>query len=258
VARYLAEELGVDSGRAMAEGRTPVFAACQGGHLPVLRYLLDGLGHVVLREGGRTLVARDDYGRSALWIACASGHLAVARHLAAALGVDPTWADAHGCPPLHVACAQNHLAVVRYLVEERAADAEWARPMSRSTALDACRRGSVCEVYLRCLRANDRVLASRQRLALAMSARRGPGAAEAVTKLTIDFGGGDLQELIGRHVRGDRDAGYRRAAGRTAREQLLLGWVEQPHDGASAADDAWPLNGLTVAGNGRLFHTNLD
>eukprot|EP00667_Euglena_gracilis_P017526 EG_transcript_18471 len=91
--------------RANRDGRTPLFAACENGHLAVA-LLLVGVGAVVPGSG--------------LHIAAQNGHTKVARLLVSAQ-VDVDCIDKKGRTPLHIAAENGHTEMVQLLVSAKAA-----------------------------------------------------------------------------------------------------------------------------------------
>jgi hypothetical protein len=87
------------------DGWTPLFWASQGGHLAVVRYLLDK---------GAAVNARSDTGFTALWFGSVQGHISVVK-LLVERGGDPTLAG-HGGTPLMGASFRGHVEVVRFLL----------------------------------------------------------------------------------------------------------------------------------------------
>ena len=98
-----------DPNRATEEGGTPLYVACQIGHLDVVRMLLS-------TEGIEPNRAEEEDGSTPLYIACEKGHLDVVRMLLSTEGIDPDRAEENGATPLFIACQMGHLDVVRMLL----------------------------------------------------------------------------------------------------------------------------------------------
>jgi ankyrin repeat protein len=108
-------------------GATPLFAACQQGHLEVVRFLLSlnsssAAAAVVVDVSARTVE-----GLTPFFAACDRGHESVARLLGGSGGggsdcgvasVDTRCRTLRGWTPLHGASCRGHEPVVRYLLEE--------------------------------------------------------------------------------------------------------------------------------------------
>jgi ankyrin repeat protein len=88
-------------------GQTPLMHASGGGHVGVVRWLLDK---------GAAINAGDESGSTALMFACSGGgHTPVVR-LLLERGADPTIADEWGWTSLMAAAREGHLEVVRLLL----------------------------------------------------------------------------------------------------------------------------------------------
>ena len=86
--------------------RTPLHAACEGGHTGVVERLL----------GARADVHRTSTdGSAALHVASRFGHFAAVRRLLGA-GARVTRGDSRGCTPLWLAASEGTVAVVRALL----------------------------------------------------------------------------------------------------------------------------------------------
>ena len=86
---------------------TPLYVACQAGHLDVVEYLSNN----ELCD----VHAKDKIGRTALHSASKAGHLEVVKHLVERKGCDINVKNDDQLTPLHVACQAGHLDVVVYL-----------------------------------------------------------------------------------------------------------------------------------------------
>jgi ankyrin repeat protein len=101
--------VGQDPGLLGARGsfdRTPLVAASGGGHVGVVRWLLDQ-GAAINQQNWAEVTA--------LWCACRDGHLPIAR-LLLERGADPTTINIRRATPLIIASSEGHLEVVRFLL----------------------------------------------------------------------------------------------------------------------------------------------
>ncbi len=96
------------------DGASPLYAACLGGHLEVVRYLLVQCGSDPNAAPRRPL-KDTPLVASPLTIASQSGHLEIARLLIKAGGRVNIDKKDHPCP-LYMAASQGHLAVCKLLV----------------------------------------------------------------------------------------------------------------------------------------------
>jgi uncharacterized protein len=114
-------------------GRTALMLASEGGHVAVVRWLLDQ---------GAAMDEQDKLGRSALWSACFSRRAPVVK-LLLERGADPTIASGLGTTPLMAASTKNVLKIVRWLLACPSAKATIdRRDKEGQTALwQACYRG---------------------------------------------------------------------------------------------------------------------
>jgi hypothetical protein len=115
------------------DGATPLMLACEGGHVNVMRWLLDR---------GAAIHDRDCEGRTALHSMSNAGRLPVVRVLVER-GADPTIANDYGHLPLHEASTWGRADVVRYLLAlPNVAATINHRDIHGSTAISsACRCG---------------------------------------------------------------------------------------------------------------------
>lgn len=139
--------------------RTALHAACAGGHLAVVTYLVnagasvsstDGSGgtalHAAVGSGNLEIVkllvnngaavnARDSYSETPLYHAASYGHLAIVRYLVGTAGADITIASHDRLMPYGVAELLGHTAVVSYL-----------RPQTAAVLNDAAKSGDLAAV----------------------------------------------------------------------------------------------------------------
>jgi ankyrin repeat protein len=123
-------------------GGTPLMFASKGGHVGVVRWLLDE---------GAAINAQSECGYTAVWWASCKGHLSVVR-LLLERGANPTFQEEEGSTPLLRASSEGHLEVVRLLLGHARAKATLNhRDYERRTALyEACfyGRGAVARALL--------------------------------------------------------------------------------------------------------------
>ena len=110
---------GLSTDEADEHGRTPLFIACQNGHVDLVRLLLDKGAEVDRAASGRW-----NEGQTPLYVACWKGHVDAARLLldkGAEVDRAIKWADKCVVTPLHIACEKGHVDVVRLLLDKGAA-----------------------------------------------------------------------------------------------------------------------------------------
>jgi ankyrin repeat protein len=121
----------VDVNVTTVKGCTALMAACIGGHLKVIGWLLDFEADVN---------DSDDTGKTALHYACQSGSLDAVQHLLRTGRAERDVADANGETPLFIAAASGHVEIVEYLLFKKASvntrSKEGATPL-----FAACRAG---------------------------------------------------------------------------------------------------------------------
>jgi hypothetical protein len=103
-------EAGVDKDNTATDGYTPLHAACEEGHIEVVRLLV--------KAGADKEKAATD-GCTPLHAACGKGHIKVVRLLVEA-GADKEKARADGCTALHIAVLHGHDAICMLLTFEGA------------------------------------------------------------------------------------------------------------------------------------------
>ena len=86
---------------------TPLYRACQNGHLEDVKLLLKNV---------KNINNADKYQRTPLYVACENGHLEVVK-LLIKNGADINKADAYQQTPLYIASFKGHLEVVEFLLK---------------------------------------------------------------------------------------------------------------------------------------------
>ena len=100
-------------------GNTPLHAACMGGNLDIVQFLVNTIGCDPMSTG------------NCLHLAAEHGHLNVVKYLLEEVGSDVNPVDVHGKSPAYLAAEGGHLPVLKYLIEIKGADpqfkttAEW-------------------------------------------------------------------------------------------------------------------------------------
>jgi hypothetical protein len=133
VQRLVADDPGLLDATNGFDNVTPLMFAAQGGHVGVVRWLLDK---------GAALDERGSAGRTALWDACCGGRTPVVR-LLLERGADPTTAQPSGSTALAAASSKGHLEVVRLLLGHPSAEATINHRdfLGRTALWDACDMG---------------------------------------------------------------------------------------------------------------------
>ena len=90
-------------------GRMPLHAACQNGHLNVVKYFVHTLSC--------DLQARDAKGNTPLHLTALFGHLELVKFFIEDMKCDPTCVGFNGRIPLHDACQNGQLDVIKFFVE---------------------------------------------------------------------------------------------------------------------------------------------
>ena len=91
-------------------GQTPLHFACDGGHLHVVKYLIE--------DCHMEPSISDTNSWTPLHAACLNGHLSIATYLIEEKQCSPVCHSSNGTTPLHASCQEGHLDVVKYLIEE--------------------------------------------------------------------------------------------------------------------------------------------
>jgi hypothetical protein len=148
VLKYLVEECGVDVNATSLISRTPLFAACAGARMDVVRYLaIDCKADIELTATGATPLyvasgkgsietvrflvlecnadvhAEVDGGYSTILGAASNGHVDVIKFLVEC-GVSPHRACDFGWSPIHFACSSGTLVAAKFLLAECSVDVE--------------------------------------------------------------------------------------------------------------------------------------
>ena len=100
-------------------GCTGLHSACVGGHLPVIRWLIE--------DAHADISVTDLFGGTPFWLACSNNRLAAAK-LLAAHGANPYAPNNHGQTPFWTACCNGHLEVVRWLAMTAGVGGDVMRP----------------------------------------------------------------------------------------------------------------------------------
>ena len=96
-------------------GATPMFVACQQGHLKVCKWLCEVGAGADIRKASNS-------GSTPMYIACQQGHLKVCKWLyEVGAAADIRKANNYGYTPMHIACQWRHLPVCKWLYEVGAA-----------------------------------------------------------------------------------------------------------------------------------------
>ena len=111
MARLLLEK-GAEVDRAMKDGATPLYIACQNGHVDAARLLLERGAEV-----DRVVEKWQWKGATPLYIACQNGHVDVVR-LLLEKGAEVDRAQENGQTPLQAACHGGHVDAARLLLEK--------------------------------------------------------------------------------------------------------------------------------------------
>ena len=91
--------------------RQPLHWAARGGHLPVVKYLIE--------EQGTQVDVKDMYGQQPLHLAACDCRLPVVKYLVEERGAEVDAKDNGDWQPLHTAVIYGHLPVVKYLIREQ-------------------------------------------------------------------------------------------------------------------------------------------
>ena len=101
--------------RARNNGCTPLFIACENGHLAAARRMLESQ----LDNGAEVIDRANHKGMTPLYVACEKGHVDAAR-LLLEKDADVDRADKWGQTPLFIACCNGHVDAARLLLDNGA------------------------------------------------------------------------------------------------------------------------------------------
>ena len=124
-------EKGADVDRAMEDGATPLYIACQNGHVDAARLLLNN---------GAAVDRANEVSWTPLFAACRNGHVDAAR-LLLDNGAEVDRAEKQGATPLFVACEHGHVDAVRLLLERGAVSEHDSSALCEGDAVEADYRG---------------------------------------------------------------------------------------------------------------------
>jgi ankyrin repeat protein len=170
--RLLAEDVRVQTDVYDNKHQTPLMLACKGGHLTIVRYLLDGsdrfsinvndldntkmsaLSHAaqsgdnadimkLLLESGALLNHTARRNRTPLMLAAESGSVQVARFLCSQEEVEIEAVDIHGFTALTIAATADKSNMVRFLLEKGANPNHPSRRSQRTPIMEAAYAGCV-------------------------------------------------------------------------------------------------------------------
>jgi ankyrin repeat protein len=132
-ALLFADEIHIN--QADNDGVTPLYEACQRGHVGVVRALVDASGIQVNRAKNGFVTP--------LFMACQFGYLEVVCALLGAKGIEANRANDNGASPLLMACRNGHLDVVQaLLLDTNVVDVNFAQASTGCTPLfQACQNG---------------------------------------------------------------------------------------------------------------------
>ncbi len=98
------------SKKGLTSGRSLVHAATEGGHLHVIRYLID--------HHGCNPSSQDDEGITPLHLACENGHMDIVKYLITEANCNPNLVSKDRTTCLHIASKYGKLDVVEYLTDK--------------------------------------------------------------------------------------------------------------------------------------------
>ena len=111
IVEYLINQCGIDKeARENKFQYTPLFAACLGGQISTIKFLISKFRCEV--------DARDVSGRTPLHVACYSGFQEIVKYFINDCGCSAEVRDETLQTPLHWACAGGHLEIIKYLINE--------------------------------------------------------------------------------------------------------------------------------------------
>lgn len=90
------------------KGHTPAHWACLGGHMTILRFIMDNKGPI-------DQASNNELGAHPIHWACVNGHINIVDVLLQ-YGVNIDTTDLKGCTPLIVACQYGHTMLAGYLM----------------------------------------------------------------------------------------------------------------------------------------------
>eukprot|EP01051_Picozoa_sp_SAG22_P000656 SAG22_NODE_19_length_32182_cov_39.206963_13_plen_335_part_00 len=117
---------------------TPMYAACEYGHVEVVKYLAEQLR--------ASVEACSSGGGTPFFAACCKGHLKVAQYLVQAHRVDVNQATLDGATPFLGACERGQLHVCKWLVESAQAEPARCDTFGTSPLFAACWGGHLSTV----------------------------------------------------------------------------------------------------------------
>jgi ankyrin repeat protein len=111
---HLIEKLKLNPNKPDSSGYTPLLDAAEGGHLPVIKYLVKKYGSVVLRVWTS---CHDDNGNAA-HLAARNGHSKVVEYLFENHDFNPEATNNNRHTPLLLAAENGHLGIAKYLINK--------------------------------------------------------------------------------------------------------------------------------------------
>ena len=124
--KFLIEDKKCDLNYKDHSGRTPLHHASEGGHLDVVKYLVNHDPNKDLsKEVSTIVITHDHFNNSPLHYAAQNGHLEVIKFFIKKIKCDPNCIGRFGRIPLHYCSEGGHLDCVKYLVETHHCDPLW-------------------------------------------------------------------------------------------------------------------------------------